>query len=150
MKSWKFSIIRMSKLSYITLGHENRCYTLIIAKYGYNWVAKLKSDTWQKQYSISETTSMWAASSINRIEIDSIKAVSMRPKFRRWKVIALLKQPDKRDWLLPSGEVNCVGSKYNAFTNTASRYAVVESKCKVWAQRGVSVYLISSVSLKFW
>lgn len=34
-------------------------------------------------------------------------------KIRYWKVIMLLKQLDKRDWLLQSNEVNCVGSKYN-------------------------------------
>lgn len=78
----------------------------------------------------------------NRFDRNGIDA----SKIRYWKVIAFLKSPDKRDWLLQSREVNCVGSKYNAFTNTASCYVAGESKCEVWVQRGVS---ISSTSLKF-
>jgi len=94
----------------------------------------------QKQYSISETSTR-VASLINRIEIDLINMVLICPKFVDWKV---MKQLDKR-WLFQSREVNCVESKYNAFTNTVC-YAADKSKCKVWVQRRVGT--LSSCSLK--
>lgn len=73
----------------------------------------------------------------NRFDRNGIDA----SKIRCWKVIALLKPPDKRDWLLQSREVNCVGSKYNYIYK--HRITLRCRRIKVRSvQRGISVYLI--------